>query len=129
MSDNSDKENRLKQEINTKLEEHGFLANIRSQVRAESLVLARKLAEEGKIQKTKQLERVKLEDDVDPILIAMVKEFLDFYKLDQTKQMLDLELDTETEVADLSESLPQVAGESDVPYLIRIIRRCRERHE
>ena len=128
MSDNSDKENRLKQEINTRLEEHGFLANIRSQVRAESLVLARKLADEGKIQKTKELERVKLEDDIDPILIAMVKEFLDYYKLNQTKQMLDLELDPETTVADLSDSLPQVADDTDVPYLIKIIRRCRERH-
>ena len=129
MSESSDKEAQLKNEINQKLEEHGFLANIRSQVRIETLKTARELANAGEIKKTKEMDRVQLTEDEDPALLALVKELLDYLKLDQTKEMLDLELAEGTEVAPLDETFPQIDGDKKVPYLLKIIQKCRERHQ
>lgn len=120
-----DKEAALKQAINDELEKHGFLAQIRNQLRLETLDTARKLAFDKKIANTPQIAPVKLEKEEDPIMLAIVYDFLKYCNLDATKQMLDLEIDPKTELEDLESALPQVA-EQDGPYLLRIIKQIRK---
>ena len=43
------------------------------------------------------------------------------FKINQTKQMLDIELGLKTEFADLNNSLPLVANDSDLYHIVYLI--------
>jgi len=109
------------------LENCGFLSAVRSDLKILALKTVRKLAENGDIETNEMIQPVKISDNPDEIMIALIRDFFGFCGLEKSLEMLDLELDKVNTKVKLEVELPQIGKGDKEPYLTRIITRAKER--
>ena len=125
MNDPRVKETELKETINSTLESYGYLSYIRSELRIRTLKLARDMAANGEIEESDVIKPKSPQNDNDDLMISLVYDLVRYLNLEQTKEMLDLELDPNYKRSEVSSLLPQVAIGDRMPALVKLIRKLK----
>lgn len=122
MNDPSAKETELKETINSTLENYGYLSYIRSELRIRTLKLAREMVSNGEIEGSSIISPKKPQNDGDDLMISLIYDLIRFLRLEQTQEMLDLELDPSFKKADIASVLPQINNGERLPALVKLVR-------
>ena len=124
--DNS--ENQLMEILTNSLENSGYLPQIRSDLKINALKISRELLKNKKISENSSLLPKKLNNEYDPVMISIIKDFFNKCGLEKPLEMLNLEIDEKFKDSNLINDLPQINNDENIPIICKIIEKAEERY-